>query len=681
MKNTLLSLVALVCLLGVWGCMDNRPTGALEPEELYNTSGILEGSLFDDEGLAPVTYAEQAFMRVGFMWDAEESCLLEGRLMDLSGRWSAWKPLSARWSEGVARTGHLDASGWAVGFQLRVSAGPEPTHLVAEAIEALGEPFAPPADDQDFSNIQQALAPSGLVNSRSSWGARSPACNSSSHSPAKVTVHHTATPLPDSVSPEARLRQIQNYHIDTRGWCDIGYHFLVDWNGEMWQGRNETVRGAHVANNNTNNVGISFMGTYSSTPASGTQLDACAGLLDWLHDNYGVPLNRSYILGHRQYGGTSCPGDRLYGQLDDLVARANGNPGQDPGGDPGQDPSNGTMLGVVFEDQGVGTANMTKRLPGATIQVSGGGSITARAGDAYWSLDLPPGTYTVTATIDGYQSASRTCSVIAGSETWCSVGLVPGGGSGGGTGALVGVVYVDQGQGSANMSLRLPGATVTIAGVSSTTARHDDGYWYVGLLAAGTYTVEASADGYLSASRTCSVQADAETWCSVGLVPDDPGGDPGGDPGQDPGDPTGLLYGYVVELADPLDQDLSDNPPVGNAEVRSSCGAITTSDSSGYFELEVEPGTRVLTAYATGYDHASAVCTVSEGGATECFVPVVPLPGDDPGNPGDPGDPGGDSEDGEDAEFTGGCSTAGSTPGPAPLLLLGLLLLRRRRIR
>jgi uncharacterized protein (TIGR03382 family) len=674
MKHTSLALVALVGLLGVWGCMDNRPTGALEPEELYNTSGILEGSLFDEEGLAPATYSEQPFLRVGFMWDAEEGCLLEGRLLDLSGKWSTWKPVESRWTEGVAHTGHLNVHGLAVGFQLRVSAGPEPTHLIAEAIEAIGEPVAPSSTDEPYGSLQQALAPSGLVNSRSAWGARSPA---------KVTVHHTATPLPDSVSPEARVRQIQNYHIDTRGWCDIGYHFLVDWNGEMWQGRNETVIGAHVANNNTNNVGISFMGTYSSTPASNAQLDACAGLLGWLNDNYGIPLTRSYIKGHRQYASTSCPGDRLYGQLDDLVARANGDPGQDPGGDPGQDPTTGTMLGVVFEDQGVGTANMTIRLPGATVQVSGGGGATARAGDALWTLDLPPGTYTVTASADGYQNNSRTCSVFAGTETWCSVGLVPGGGSGGGIGAMVGVVYVDQGQGSANMSLRLPGATVSIAGAGSTTARADDGYWYFEL-PAGTHTVTASASGYQTASRTCSVEAGGETWCSVGLLPedsggdpgDDPGGDPGDDPGQDPGDPTGLLYGYVVELADPLDQDLTDNPPVGSAEVKSNCGAITISDSSGYFELAVEPGTRVITASATGYDHASSVCTVSEGGATECFVPVVPLPGADPDDPGDPGDPGVDDED---PVVLGGCSTAGGMKNFAPLMFIGLLLLRRRR--
>jgi hypothetical protein len=126
MKHASLALVALVGLLGVYGCMDDRPTGALEPEELYNTSGILEGSLFDEEGLAPAAYSEQPFLRVGFMWDAEDSCRLEGRLLDLSGRWSAFKPVEVRWTEGVARTGHLDVHGLAVDSSCASARGPNP---------------------------------------------------------------------------------------------------------------------------------------------------------------------------------------------------------------------------------------------------------------------------------------------------------------------------------------------------------------------------------------------------------------------------------------------------------------------------------------------------------------------------------------------------------------------------
>ena len=122
-----------------------------------------------------------------------------------------------------------------------------------------------------------------------------------------------------------------------------------------------------------------------------------------------------------------------------------------------------------------------------------------------------------------------------------------------------------------------------------------------------------------------------------------------------------------------MDLDLSDNPPVADAQIQSDCGAIATADSTGHFELEVDAGTRVLTASAAGYDHASAVCTVSEGGATECYVPVVPPTQVDPEDPEDP------FSGSDDPEVIGGCSTAGGIKSFAPLLLLGWLALIRRR--
>ncbi len=88
----------------------------------------------------------------------------------------------------------------------------------------------------------------------------------------------------------------------------------------------------------------------------------------------------------------------------------------------------GTMRGVVFEDQGVGTMDLSVRLPGATVRViETGATATAAAGDGAWSFTLPPGTYTVEASAAGHVTASRTCDVTGGGTTWCSVGLFPSG--------------------------------------------------------------------------------------------------------------------------------------------------------------------------------------------------------------------------------------------------------------
>jgi len=85
--------------------------------------------------------------------------------------------------------------------------------------------------------------------------------------------------------------------------------------------------------------------------------------------------------------------------------------------------TDGTLRGVVFEDKGQGTGDMTTRIPGATVSISGHGSQTASDPDADWSFTLPPGSYTVSASANGYQDNARTCEVAAGTTTWCSIGL------------------------------------------------------------------------------------------------------------------------------------------------------------------------------------------------------------------------------------------------------------------
>ncbi len=87
-------------------------------------------------------------------------------------------------------------------------------------------------------------------------------------------------------------------------------------------------------------------------------------------------------------------------------------------------PVQGQLVGVVYVDKGSGSADMTERLPGTTV-TAGGETTTARDGDAYWSFDLNPGSYTATASKSGYVANSRSCEVTEGGETWCSIGLVP----------------------------------------------------------------------------------------------------------------------------------------------------------------------------------------------------------------------------------------------------------------
>ncbi|MFH1812036.1 MAG: hypothetical protein ABIJ09_25075 [Pseudomonadota bacterium] len=86
------------------------------------------------------------------------------------------------------------------------------------------------------------------------------------------------------------------------------------------------------------------------------------------------------------------------------------------------------------------------------------------------------------------------------------------------TGTFKGCVFVDRGQGTADMSERIPGARIAIAGGASTTAAAGDAAWSL-TASAGSHSLQASNSGYSSASRSCSVTAGAVTWCSIGLVP------------------------------------------------------------------------------------------------------------------------------------------------------------------
>jgi hypothetical protein len=154
-----------------------------------------------------------------------------------------------------------------------------------------------------------------------------------------MAIHHTETPTNDSMSPAARLRQIQAYHMDVKGWCDIGYHFLVSRDGRLWEGRKDTLLGAHAGGNNSGNLGISVMGSHDTTPLTDAQVAAIAKLVRGLADQHGIAINRTKIKGHREYNPTTCPGNAVMGQLDGILERARGDGGTDDPTDPG--PSGG----------------------------------------------------------------------------------------------------------------------------------------------------------------------------------------------------------------------------------------------------------------------------------------------------------------------------------------------------
>jgi N-acetyl-anhydromuramyl-L-alanine amidase AmpD len=128
-----------------------------------------------------------------------------------------------------------------------------------------------------------------------------------------IIVHATAT-RPDfleGLPTSAKVAEVRRWHMDDRGWSDIGYHYLIDRDGTVAEGRPVERTGAHVSGHNTGTVGVSLFGGHSSAETDAfadhfteAQDRALRALLGELRDRFGdVPLT-----GHNEYAAKACPG-------------------------------------------------------------------------------------------------------------------------------------------------------------------------------------------------------------------------------------------------------------------------------------------------------------------------------------------------------------------------------------
>ncbi|MGI8905196.1 MAG: N-acetylmuramoyl-L-alanine amidase [Candidatus Sumerlaeaceae bacterium] len=158
---------------------------------------------------------------------------------------------------------------------------------------------------------------------RSCWGARSPSGTiSQSSSITFAVIHHTAGnefSTSGYSASKANVRAIQNFHMDTNGWSDIAYHFLVDKFGYIFEGRYSSISskpiGAHTLGYNTNSIGFNCMGyfhtPYNNVPTA-AMLDSLSDVMAW---KLPTSVGASSIYGHRQLTSTACPGDYLYSKM------------------------------------------------------------------------------------------------------------------------------------------------------------------------------------------------------------------------------------------------------------------------------------------------------------------------------------------------------------------------------
>ena len=151
----------------------------------------------------------------------------------------------------------------------------------------------------------------------------------------KIVIHHTAT-TKDLDDPKKAIRDIYIWHTKSKGWGDIGYNYIIDQQGNIYEGRfgGEMVVGAHAGRGNHGSIGIAILGNYQDEEPSEAVLTSLTALIKAKAEQYSIDTEgaslfrgETYpnVMGHRDIMSTSCPGDKLYAMLPVIrkLAKAN----------------------------------------------------------------------------------------------------------------------------------------------------------------------------------------------------------------------------------------------------------------------------------------------------------------------------------------------------------------------
>jgi hypothetical protein len=350
-----LKLGLLICLLAAAWLLAHRPGAAAAAPTLAYTWTLSSADFQLEDGyyVSPVQRAPAPFTAAAAHLKpsgiAGFFLRVELRLGSDDGRWSPWFDVGELQAQDDGRLYGDDLVAWtqASQVQARISS-PDPLpealqDLRLVAIDAEAGPTTAQAvqaaQQQFFAAQSDPGVPQPVVVSRSAWGADESWMDwTPAYAPVdKIILHHTASG--GGSDPAAEVRAIYYYHAVVRGWGDIGYNFLVDKFGNIYQGRygGEDVIGGHAYGWNTGSLGVSVLGCYDSAACSAPQgvtqeaLNAIADLSAWTasrrwldprawrdFDNGSSTVSAYVLSGHKDYASTACPGDMLYAQLPDL---------------------------------------------------------------------------------------------------------------------------------------------------------------------------------------------------------------------------------------------------------------------------------------------------------------------------------------------------------------------------
>ena len=337
-------LVALIWLVGAFAAAQAQRPEVRRSEVRIGVQGraaaIASGAVrVPLEGASP-------FLAVGVVWTGEGEAAERAAVRlrgSIDGReWSPWRSVDAdhdaegRPGQFVGALSLLDPRTVWVECRVEAAAGLTGLRLIFISPGATPAALRERIEERRIQTMSAQQQPSPKypkppVVSRTEWGC--PDGQITTHGTLGYTtvthliVHHTAT---GNAAPgndwAAVMRSIWNFHIFTNGWADIGYNYLIDPNGVIYEGRagGDNVQGAHFSGVNGGTMGVSMIGTYTDVTPPEPALASLRKILAWKADQRGIDpaaatlhaasgRTINTISGHRDGpGSTECPGNALY---------------------------------------------------------------------------------------------------------------------------------------------------------------------------------------------------------------------------------------------------------------------------------------------------------------------------------------------------------------------------------
>lgn len=317
------------------------PTIAGEWVEARETGIAVASGVGGEYTPEPISFqADFAFQGIAPHWDNAENpgAGIELSLSADGVNWTdpVWVVESSdggRPDRGGRRFGRLVPANWATYVRYRAfDAQGSPTTLPGLTFSYFDAANGPTMLETAQPALTPSLAPPPII-SRAAWGADEALRFDGQgretwpvefQAVEHVVIHHTDTT--NFEDPVLGLRLIYYYHAVTRGWGDIGYNYLVDFMGNVYEGRfgGETAVGGHAFQYNWGSAGIGTMGRYFNEPVTPEMRSGLTWITAWACralDPVAAPPFQDIpslptICAHRDVNATSCPGDAMYDEVE-----------------------------------------------------------------------------------------------------------------------------------------------------------------------------------------------------------------------------------------------------------------------------------------------------------------------------------------------------------------------------